>query len=48
MNCTKRAMVTGATGGLGKAIADAFSDSARDKIAKAGGTAELVQQAATH
>jgi large subunit ribosomal protein L15 len=27
--------------------ADAFSQSARDKIAKAGGTAELVQQAAT-
>ena len=26
--------------------ADAFSQSARDKIAKAGGTAELVQQAA--
>jgi large subunit ribosomal protein L15 len=27
--------------------ADAFSQSARDKIAKAGGTAELIQQAAT-
>ena len=27
--------------------ADAFSESARDKIAKAGGTAELTQQAAT-
>ena len=27
--------------------AEAFSESARDKIAKAGGTAELIQQAAT-
>ena len=27
--------------------ADAFSESARDKIAKAGGTAELIEQAAT-
>jgi large subunit ribosomal protein L15 len=27
--------------------ADAFSQSARDKIAKAGGTAELIEQAAT-